>query len=54
MLKNRIRALLGQHAIVLPDVSDLYGKVGRLREVNLPDPDGRLLREEVQLLEVLK
>lgn len=55
MLKNRIRALLSQHAIVFPDVSDLYGKAGLrwLREVNLPDPDAGLLREEVQLLEVL-
>ncbi len=56
MLKNRIRALLSQYAIALPEVSDLYGKVGQrwLRAVRLPEPDGRLLTEDLQFLETLE
>jgi transposase len=56
MLKNRVRALLSQHAMVLPETSDLYGKAGLrwLREVVLPDPDGRLLQEDLEVLEVLQ
>lgn len=56
MLKNRIQALLSQHAIVLPEVSDLYGKAGLrwLHGLELPKPDGRLLRENLALLETLE
>lgn len=56
MVKNRIRALLSQHAVALPDVSDLYGKAGLrwLQTLQLPDPDGRLLQGELTLLQVLK
>lgn len=55
MVKNRIHALLSQHALTRPEVSDLYGAVGRtwLRSLTLPDPDGPLLQEDVTLLEVL-
>lgn len=55
MLKNRIRALLSQHAIVLPEVSDLYGKAGLrwLHALELPGPDGCLLQENLALLESL-
>jgi len=28
MVKSRVRTLLSQHAVVLPDVTDLYGKAG--------------------------
>ena len=28
MVKNRIRALLAQHPVGLPEVSDLFGKAG--------------------------
>jgi transposase len=53
--KNRIHALLAQHTIALPDVSDLYGKAGLqwLRELRLPAPDDQLLAEDLRLLEVL-
>lgn len=56
MIKNRIRALLSQHAIELPDVSDLYGKAGLrwLHTLQLPDPDGRLLQGDLTLLQGLK
>lgn len=57
MVKNRIRALLSQHGICPPPVSDLFGRKG-LRwlkeEPELPDPDGWLLREDVELAETLK
>ncbi len=55
MLKNRIGALLSQHAVEFPEVSDLYGKAGMawLRTLPLPDPDGQLLAEDLKLLEVL-
>ncbi len=56
MMKNRIRALLSQHAMALPEVSDLFGKAGLawLRALELPDPDGRLFREDIALLGVLQ
>jgi transposase len=58
MLKNRLRALLAQHGISPPPVSDLLGRKGlawlKEEEPKLPDPDGWLLREEVKLAEVLK
>jgi transposase len=56
MLKNRILSLLNQHTQTLPDVTDLYGKEGMawLRAVSLPDPDGRLLAEDLKLLDVLR
>ena len=56
MMKNRIRALLSQHAIALPEVSDLFGKAGLawLRALELPEPDGHLLHEDIVLLEVLQ
>jgi len=51
MVKNRIHAVLTQHAIVRPDVTDLYGKVGLiwLRQLPLPQPDGQLLRDDLSL-----
>ncbi len=56
MLKNRIHALLSQHSVVLPEATDLYGKVGFewLRALTLPDSDGRLLRDDLDLLETLR
>lgn len=57
MVKNRVRALLCQHGISPPPVSDLFGRKG-LRwlkeEPELPDPDGWLLREDVALAETLE
>jgi len=56
MLKNRISALLAQHSIQRPEVSDLYGKAGKrwLRALVLEEADGSLLREDVGLLELLQ
>jgi transposase len=56
MVKNRIRALLSQHAVALPDVSDLYGKAGLrwIHALQLPEPDGCLLQGDLTLLQVLK
>lgn len=57
MVKNRIRALLSQHGVTPPAVSDLFDKKGLAwhnEEPELPEPDGRLLRENVELAETLK
>jgi transposase len=56
MVKNRIHALLAQHAIVLPDATDLYGKAGLawLQQLALPQPDGQLLRDDLCLLATLR
>lgn len=56
MVKNRITALLAQHTIERPDVSDLYGKAGKrwLQNLVLPEPDGSILQEDLGLLEVLQ
>lgn len=55
MVKNRIRALLAQHTLKLPEVSDLFGKAGRgwLEGLALPGPDGSLLGEDLALLSVV-
>ena len=56
MVKNRISALLAQHSIQRPDLSDLYGKAGKkwLRALVLKEPDGSILRENLGFLEVLQ
>jgi transposase len=56
MVKNRIHALLSQHVVDYPDVSDLFGKAGRqwLCEVPLPESDRRVLDSDLTLLEVLQ
>jgi transposase len=52
MVKNRIRALLTQHSIELPKLSDMFGKSGLawLQQVQLPRPDDSILREDLELL----
>jgi transposase len=49
MVKNRMRALLTQHSVALPKLSDLFGKSGLawLQKVELPGPDGSVLREDL-------
>ncbi len=56
MVKNRIHALLSQHAVTRPAVTDLFGTVGWkwLHALSLPDPDAALLREDLDLLETLR
>ena len=56
MVKNRIRALLAQHSVVVPEVSDLFGKAGSgwLCGLALPEPDGRLLADDLELLQTLQ
>lgn len=55
MTKNRVWGLLSQHAIKLPDASDLFGK-NALRELDLselPLSDQRLVQENLELIQVL-
>ena len=56
MVKNRVASLLAQHSFSRPDVSDLYGKSGLawLRGLQLPDPDGQLLTEDLLWLGLLE
>lgn len=54
--RNRIHRLLDrQHGLNLPKVSDLFGKKGRLAlsKAALPDPDQRLLEQNLSMLDAL-
>jgi transposase len=55
-VRNRLHALLDRQAeLALPVYSDLFGAKGRahLSRLELPAPDGALLREDLALLELL-
>src|SRR5579872_3634371 len=56
MVKNRIQALLSQHTVERPPVTDLYGTAGRrwLHHVELPHPNGQLLHDDLALLDSLR
>jgi transposase len=57
MMRNRIHALVDrQKDLKLPQCSDLFGVKGvaALRTAQLPEPDQRLLRDDVELLDLLK
>jgi len=51
MLRNRIRALLAQHSVKLPENERIYTKQGRawLDRVILPDIDAHLLHADCEL-----
>lgn len=55
MVKNRIHALLAQHALPRPELSDLFGVAGRrwLHSLTLPEPDASLLAADLEFLEIL-
>lgn len=52
MVKNRIFALVHQHDLARPDVTDLFGKVGMawLSSLDLPEPDSSILTLDLGLL----
>lgn len=52
MVKNRIGALLAQHSVEWPDVSDHFGKAGMvwLNALKLPAPDDALLADNLAFL----
>jgi transposase len=55
-IRNRLHTLLArQPQLRVPDRSDLFGKQGRqwLERLELPDPDGWLLRQDRELLALL-
>jgi transposase len=55
-IRNRVHALLDrQQGLALPQCSDLFGVkgMGHLRRLDLPEPDGTMLREDLALLELL-
>ena len=51
MLRNRVRALLAQHSVKLPENEKIYTKQGRawLDQVTLPDSDAHLLHADCKL-----
>ncbi len=56
MLRNRIHALLDrQRNLELPQCSDIFGVkgLGFLRALDLPEPDGTLLREQLALHDLI-
>jgi transposase len=56
MLRNRIHALLDrQRNLQLPQCSDIFGAkgIGFLRALELPEPDGALLREQLALHDLI-
>ena len=56
MLRNRIHTLLDrQRELTLPHCSDIFGArgLGFLRRLELPDPDGTLLREALALHDLI-
>jgi len=55
-IRNRIHAVLDrQRELELPQCSDLFGKRGmtHLMQLQLPEPDGSLLREDLALMTLL-
>jgi transposase len=54
-LKNRIHVLLDRLHVLLPSVTDLFGKRGTdyLKKLKLGGSDGEILREDLELLDVL-
>ncbi len=56
-LRNRVHALVDrQRDLSLPQCSDLFGRKGTraLEALELPAPDGQLLEEHLELLEVMR
>jgi transposase len=55
-LKNRIHNVIDRNHAVPPVVSDLFGKRGTtwLEELRLDEPDGKLLRADLELLDALQ
>lgn len=56
MLRNRIHRLLGgQHGLMMPQCSDLFGKkgMGILEKLELPGPAGLLLKQQLEILRQL-
>ncbi len=54
-LKNRIHVLLDRTHVPLPSVTDIFGKRGTdyLKKLQLNSLDGEILRENLELLEIL-
>lgn len=55
-LKNRIHALVDRNHAQPPETTDLFGSRGRawLNALTLPDPDGKLLKSDLELLDTAR
>lgn len=55
-VRNRVHKIIGkQHALQMPQVSDLFGKKGKeaLKKAVLPEPDAMLLKQNLAMLDQL-
>lgn len=55
-LKNRIHNVLDRNHVKPPEMSDIFGARGRtwMRALSLPDPDGKLLRADLELFDFIR
>jgi transposase len=55
-LRNRVHALVDRHDAPLPQCSDLFGRKGSraLEALELPAPDDLILREHMEMLELMR
>ena len=55
-LKNRIHSVLDRQHLKPPETTDLFGSKGRawINALSLPDPDGKLLTSDLELLDTHK
>ena len=56
MIKNRTHALVDRNHVQPPERTDLFGAHGRawLNALTLPDPDGKLLKSDLELLDTVR
>lgn len=55
-LKNRVHNVVDRNHIQPPEKTDLFGSHGRawLNALNLPDPDGKILNADLELLDTIR
>lgn len=56
MLKNRTHNVLNRNHLKPPEKTDLFGSYGRawMNALSLSDPDGRLLKSDLELLDTIR
>lgn len=55
-VKNRTHALVDRNHVKPPEMTDLFGSHGRawLNALTLPDPDGKILKSDLELLDTVR
>lgn len=56
MIRNRVHNILDRHHLNKPEKRDLFGNHGRawMNALDLPDPDGKLLHQDLELLDAVR